>query len=82
MARQRVPGQDEMLQRLDEIARLLVLTLRRDQTLQEAIADLDMAGIGQSRIADLLGTSPAYVSVALARVKTSGTAPRPRRKSG
>jgi hypothetical protein len=54
---------------LDEVARLLALNLKRDRGLQEVIVELDSVGIKQARIAELLGTAPGYVSVALQRAR-------------
>lgn len=66
---------DGIAERLDDIARLLALQLRREQTLQDSIAEFAEAGFSQARIASLLGTTPNYVNVALTRAKkkTSGT---------
>jgi DNA-directed RNA polymerase specialized sigma24 family protein len=54
---------------IDEVARLLALNLKRERGLQEVIVELDSVGIMQARIAELLGTSPGYVNVALTRAK-------------
>jgi hypothetical protein len=54
---------------MDEVARLLALNLKRERGLQEVIVELDSVGIPQSRIAELLGTTGGYVSVALTRAK-------------
>jgi hypothetical protein len=59
----------DSLDPIDEVARLLALNLKRERGLQEVIAELDSVGIKQSRIAELLGTSPGYVNVALTRAK-------------
>lgn len=59
----------DSLDPLDEVARLLALNLKRERGLQEVIAELDGVGIKQARIANLLGTSPGYVNVALTRAK-------------
>ena len=68
---------------IDEVARLLALNLKRDRGLQEVIAELDSVGIRQARIAELLGTTNGYVSVALARAKTPAkTAKKTRGTSG
>ncbi len=55
--------------RLDEVARLLTLLLSRDRPLQQTIAELGKVGFGPVRIAELLGTTPGYAKVALARAK-------------
>jgi DNA-directed RNA polymerase specialized sigma24 family protein len=62
-------GRRQQLDPMDEVARMLALNLRRDRGLQEVIVELDSVGIGQARIAELLGTSSNYVNVALARAK-------------
>ena len=55
---------------LDELVRLQVLGLRRSVSTQaEAITELSRAGFSNSRIAELLGTTPATVTVAVNRVK-------------
>ena len=60
-------------ERLDEIARLLALLCRRlgsdDESLQDFVAALGGVGLQPSRIADLAGTTPNYVSVALNRAR-------------
>lgn len=54
----------------EEIVRLLVLEVRaRSETQADAIAELHSAGFGTGRIAELLGTTPATVNVAVARLK-------------
>lgn len=63
----------EEINYLDELVRLQVLNLRRSMSNQaEAIIELGNAGFSNTRIADLLGTSPATVRVALARSKKNG----------
>jgi len=52
----------------DETVRLLASLIRLQTGSQaEAILELHKAGIGTSRIADLLGTSPGTVNVAIQR---------------
>lgn len=54
--------------KLDELVRLQVLALRRSHESQsQTIAELSRAGFSNSRIAELLGTTPATVKVALQR---------------
>jgi transcriptional regulator len=54
----------------DEIVRLMVINLRRTAKSQaEVIVELDRAGFGQSRIADLLSTTPNAVNVTLNKAK-------------
>lgn len=56
---------------LDEIVRLLAIQLRRSTDSQaQAIEDLSRAGFGPTRIADLLGTTPNTVNVAISNAKT------------
>jgi DNA-binding CsgD family transcriptional regulator len=58
----------------DETNRLLVALIRKHTENQtETILELSRAGIGASRIADLLGTTPGTVNVALARAKRKTT---------
>jgi DNA-directed RNA polymerase specialized sigma24 family protein len=56
-------------QKLDEIARLLALLAMRDRPLQETVGEMSSLGFGPTRIAQLLGTSPAYAKVAANRAK-------------
>lgn len=52
----------------EEIVRLLALQLRREAASQgEAILELGRAGFGPKRIAELLGTTPNTVNVALTK---------------
>jgi transcriptional regulator len=54
----------------EEIVRLMVINLRRIAKNQaEVIVDLDRAGFGQSRIADLLSTTANAVNVTLNKAK-------------
>ena len=59
----------QQLDPMDEVARLLALNLKRERGLQEVIVELDSVNIPHARIAELLGTSSSYVSVALSRAK-------------
>ena len=55
---------------LEEIVRLLAIQLRRDVESQaEAIEELSKAGFGPTRIAELLGTTPNTVNVAISSAK-------------
>lgn len=61
----------------EELIRLMVLQIRRTaKTQAEVILELDRAGFGQTRIAELLGTSANTVSVALAKAKKRAKASR------
>jgi hypothetical protein len=62
-------GRRQALDPMDEVARLLTLNLKRERGLSEVIVELDSVGIAPSRIAELVGTSPGYVNVALTRAK-------------
>jgi hypothetical protein len=61
--------QDDIARLLDELVRLHVYALRRDSKQVDAIRELTSAGLGPSRIAELLGTTANTVNVALAREK-------------
>jgi DNA-binding NarL/FixJ family response regulator len=55
----------------DEIVRLLTILVRRQVDSQaDAILELHRAGFGPSRIAELLGTTPGTVNVAVNRFKS------------
>lgn len=62
----------EFITRLDAIIKLLALNLPGELSLTEKIAVLKGAGLKNVQIADILGTSPGYVSVALSREKKRG----------
>ncbi len=64
-----MPQDDVIADRLDEIAKLLALMLRRqrEETLQEFVGELAGVAISPNRIAVLAATTPGYVSVALSR---------------
>jgi hypothetical protein len=74
-ARKRQPT-DPVEAKLDEVVRLLALDVKRERPLSDAIEELSEAGFGQARIAELLGTSPAYVNVAISRAKKKPIAKR------
>lgn len=55
---------------IEEVVRLLAVQLRRETESQaEAIEELNRAGFGTSRIAELLGTTPNTVNVTIAKNK-------------
>jgi hypothetical protein len=57
----------------EEMVRLLALQIRRDVGNQgEAIQELSRIGFGQSRIAQLLGTTPGTVNQSLINAKKKG----------
>ena len=61
--------ENEILQELQRISRLLVLIATKGQVQKDAIADLSRAGFQPKEIADLLVTTPNTVSVALSTLK-------------
>ena len=55
---------------LEEVVRLLAIQLRREADSQaQAIEEMSKAGFGPSRIAELLGTTPNTVNVAISNAK-------------
>lgn len=54
-------GSDPVVEKLDEIARLIALLVKRDRPLAESIEEMGTVGFGQKRISELVGTSPGYV---------------------
>jgi hypothetical protein len=55
---------------LEEVVRLLAIQLRREAESQaHAIEEMSRAGFGPKRIAELLGTTPNTVNVALSTAK-------------
>jgi hypothetical protein len=72
-ASQKNQSTDPVEAKLDEVVRLLALNIKRERPLSDAIEELSEAGFGQTRIAELLGTSPAYVNVAIGRAKKKST---------
>lgn len=62
----------------DELARLLTVLIRLQvENQSRAILELHRAGLGGTRIAELLGTTPGTVNVTVQRSKRPG-AKRPR----
>lgn len=58
------------LEPLDEVARLLATLIRLQlETQADAIRELDRVGLGPTRIAQLLGTTPNTVTVTLSKAK-------------
>lgn len=58
---------------LEEVSRLLATQIRLSLPNQaQAILELSRAGFGPTRIAELLGTSPATAKVTIARSKKKG----------
>jgi DNA-directed RNA polymerase specialized sigma24 family protein len=55
---------------IEEVVRLLAIQVRRDSESQaQAIEALNGAGFGPTRIAELLGTTPNTVNVAISTAK-------------
>ncbi len=59
----------EVANKLDTLIRLTAIGLFGDKTQKEKIELLAIAGLGAKEIADLLGTTPNTVSVALYGLK-------------
>ncbi len=59
----------EFITRLDAMIKLLALNLPGDLSLAEKISVLKEAGLKNVQIANILGTTSGYVSVALSREK-------------
>lgn len=67
---------------LDQIVRLQALQVRMSFSNQaEAIVELSKTGIGPSRIAELMGTTPGTVKVAIQRAKSKPRAVRKQKDS-
>jgi hypothetical protein len=63
-------GVEKKLDPLDEVVRLLAIDLRlRLPSQGEVIQELNRAGFGPSRIAELLGTTPNTVNVTIQKAK-------------
>jgi DNA-binding CsgD family transcriptional regulator len=55
---------------IEEVVRLLAIQLRRETESQaQAIEEMSRAGFGPKRIAELLGTTPNTVNVAITTAK-------------
>jgi hypothetical protein len=55
---------------IEEVVRLLAIQLRREADSQaQAIEEMSKAGFGPTRIAELLGTTPNTVNVAISNAK-------------
>lgn len=63
------PKEEEILQELRRISKLLVLMVTKDQTQKDRIALLSSIGFEPKDIASLLGTTPSTVSVTLSIIK-------------
>jgi len=61
--------EEEILQELRRISKLLVLTATKDQTQKDKIILLSRIGFEPKDIANLIGTTPGTVSVTLSIIK-------------
>ena len=59
----------EILKELQRITKLLVLTATKGQTQREQIAVLSKLGYQPKEVAEILGTTPGTVSVALVDIR-------------
>jgi len=70
-------GVENKMDPLEEVVRLLTIDLRHRVSSQgEVIQELNKAGFGPSRIAELLGTTPNTVNVTIQKAKKKAAAPR------
>lgn len=72
---------DDVSSKLDILIRLKAIELCVDKTQKEKIQILDSAGLQPKHIADLIGTTPNTVSVALAGLRKEQTKGPSTRKS-
>ena len=75
-AHSKQPETDPVLARLDDITALLAVLVKRDRAAVDVIGDLSASGLGPTRIAGLLGTSPGYVDNVIARNKAAAAKSR------
>jgi DNA-directed RNA polymerase specialized sigma24 family protein len=67
-------GVEQKLDPMEELVRLMAIDLRRRAESQsEAILELNRAGFGPSRIAELLGTTANTVNVTIQKAKKRTT---------
>lgn len=59
----------KLIELQEETVRLLVLLVKKGEVQQAMIHNLASAGFGTSRIANLLGTTPNTVNVAIQKAK-------------
>ena len=67
--------EDETIQRLDTLIRLVSIALVENKKQKEQIRLLTLAGIGPSRIAVILGTTANSVKVAISNLRKVGQLP-------
>lgn len=68
---------EELSAKLDAMLKLLALGLPESLTSQEKIARLKGTGMTAAQVAEVLGVSSGYVSVAIARSKTKKPKAKP-----
>jgi DNA-binding NarL/FixJ family response regulator len=74
--------EEEILQELQRISKLLVSIVTKDLTQQkDRIATLSHAGFEPKEIADLLGTTPHNVSVVLSDIRKKTKAEKGKKKA-
>jgi DNA-binding NarL/FixJ family response regulator len=70
-------GVEKRLDPIEELVRLMAIDLRmRAQSQSEAILELNRAGFGPTRIAELLGTTANTVNVTIQKAKKRTSASR------
>lgn len=72
---------DDIVSKLDVLIRLTAIGLFADKTQKERIQILDSAGVPPKQIADMIGTTPNTVSVALSALRKERRKGRQTRKS-
>jgi hypothetical protein len=68
--------QSQLVQKLDEMIKLLAIIGRRGAKQSELIQELGELGFGPKRIAELVGTTPNVVSVTLFKNRRSSKSKR------
>ena len=67
-----MPGQQDLVAKMEVLIRLTALQVLGDKTGAEAIAVLGRAGLDNELIAEIVGTTPATVRGALSRIRRRG----------
>jgi DNA-directed RNA polymerase specialized sigma24 family protein len=65
--------EERILQKMDQLLRILALMATKDKKQREQIAFLDQAGLQPKHIAELLGTSSNTVRVELVALRKTGS---------
>lgn len=60
---------DEVVERLETLIRLVAIAICAERSQKEKIRILNSAGLGSREIAELVGTTPNTVSVALSNMR-------------